>query len=101
MTKGFPVVGRGSVGRRAPTVHSRLRWLVCTLLMLAGCAPAEESEVAEEAIAAGVNDRYSCVTTSQPGCNFNIGIGKSLYGAGECKQDVDFKITSSDQDRAS
>ncbi|MBZ0237350.1 MAG: poly-gamma-glutamate hydrolase family protein, partial [Deltaproteobacteria bacterium] len=50
--------------------------------------------------AAGAGDRYSCVTTSQPGCNFDVGIGESLFGAAECTSGVDFHVTSRDQDRS-
>ena len=64
---------------------------------LGGCeAPAADGGMVEEGVVAGVHDRYSCVTTSQPGCNFDIGIGKSLFGAGECRSGVDFDVSSRD-----
>jgi phage replication-related protein YjqB (UPF0714/DUF867 family) len=90
-----------TLGADSPHEAARPRWIACALLLaVAGCAPAEELGAVEEALAAGVNDRYSCVTTSQPGCDFGIGIGQSLYGAGECKPDVDFHVSSRDTDRA-
>jgi phage replication-related protein YjqB (UPF0714/DUF867 family) len=82
-------------------VDAKLHLALCSLLALGvglcGCeAPAAPTDQVEEGVVAGTNDRYACVTTSEPGCNFDIGIGKSLFGAGECKSGVDFEVSSRD-----
>jgi phage replication-related protein YjqB (UPF0714/DUF867 family) len=89
-----------AVGPRAPHLL-----LACVLLFsVAACAPEPydpgESLDDDLLFAAGSGDRYSCVTTSQPGCDLNVGIGESLFGAGECTSGVDFHVSSSDDDRA-
>jgi phage replication-related protein YjqB (UPF0714/DUF867 family) len=64
------------------------------------CAPVDDVDTTEDEVTAGAGDRYACVTTSQPGCHFGIGTGKSLIGAGECLANVDYNISSSDTNRA-
>jgi phage replication-related protein YjqB (UPF0714/DUF867 family) len=60
---------------------------------------ADESASTAEPLVAGSNDRYSCITASQPGCDFAVGVGQSLFGAGECRSGVDFDVSSSDSAR--
>lgn len=94
--RSFTVSGR-RLGRATP--------LLPAVALLGACVveaiEAEGEEVEDVGVleAAGAGDRYSCVTTSQPGCNFGIGIGESLFGAEECKPGVDFHVSSTDRDR--
>lgn len=82
------------VGARAPQ-------LVMIVSGLTGCVVDATGEVGDDVIvieAAGASDRYSCVTTSEPGCDFDVGLGASLFGAGECRPGIDFHVSSTDAD---
>lgn len=101
---------RRSPGARPPVAASthRLLLVLASFLTGAGCTVGAVEEIPDDAddaelgelAAAGASDRYSCITTSQPGCNFAIGLGASLFGAGECHSGVDFHVSSRDADRS-
>ena len=80
---------------------------MAAVLALSACVVGPEDDLAPDGEdelgsleAAGASDRYSCVTTSEPGCDFDVGLGESLFGAGECTSGVDFHVSSRDADRS-
>jgi phage replication-related protein YjqB (UPF0714/DUF867 family) len=100
------------VGIASPAVSAAAHALACAAMLGAlagGCMIGDDGELAlagDDAddvgviAAAGSGDRYACVTTSEPGCDFRVGIGRSLFGAGECRPGVDFHVSAAERDRS-
>ena len=77
------------------------RALAVAVLLLVGCSaetvPDDDVESAsEQEVVAGSSDRYTCVTSTRSGCVEDVGIGKSLEDADECKEGVDYQVTTRD-----